>query len=186
MARKVRFLVALTALLLLMWGAGFVFYLHKIHSLLPSQDPADGIVILTGGAGRIHKGLKLLNQKTLPLLISGVKGGELLEGACYSPQKQQITLGKNATNTKENAQETKTWAAHQGCKSLKVVTSYYHMPRSLLELKILMPGVALHPYPVVSSRFQNFRWISHPRLWGVLFVEYNKYLAVLAQSFLIL
>ena len=175
-------------LLFLTWLGGFGWYLHTIYHLEKYEGTTDGIVILTGGASRIHQGLNLLNQKKLPLLISGIRSASpLLDNeACYIKHKDVITLGTQATSTKENAQETKAWASQRRCNSLRVVTSHYHMPRSLLELKIMMPHIKLHPYPVISFRFNQTTWMLDLHIWKLLFIEYNKYLIVLAQSRLML
>lgn len=174
-------------LLTLMWMGGFGWYLHTIYHLEKYEGPSDGIVILTGGANRIHEGLSLLNKKKLPLLISGIRSASpLLDNeTCYIQNKDIVTLGTQATSTQENAQETKAWATQYRCGSLRVVTSHYHMPRSLLELKLMMPHVTLHPYPVISFRFHGKTWLLDLSIWKLLFMEYNKYLVVLAQSHLI-
>ena len=60
-----------------------------------------------------------------------------------------------------------------GYESLIIVTSDYHLPRSLLEMKALMPGVELIPYPVrTSPPWRNPR---AARLW---LQEYAKFAAV--------
>ncbi len=42
-----------------------------------------------------------------------------------------------------------------GFKRLIIVTSSYHMPRSLTELRRTLPEIALVPYPVVSSKLPH-------------------------------
>lgn len=182
-----RFFFFTLLFLLLVWLGGFGWYLHTIYHLEKYEGQTDGIVILTGGASRIHEGLRLLNKKKLPLLISGIRSdASLLDNeACYIEHKDAITLGTQATSTKENAQETKIWATRHHCGSLRVVTSHYHMPRSLLELSLMMPHVILRPYPVISLRFNHTTWMLDLRIWKLFFIEYNKYLVVLAQSRLI-
>ena len=42
-------------------------------------------------------------------------------------------LGREADNTHGNARETAGWMRGEGYRSLRLVTSWYHMRRSLLE-----------------------------------------------------
>ena len=59
-----------------------------------------------------------------------------------------VDIGYEAQDTPGNADETMHWAADQGFSKLIIVTSSYHMPRSLTELGRVMPDVRLVPYPV--------------------------------------
>lgn len=170
------------------WGAGFFFFLYEITHINVSTDRADGVVIFTGGRDRIKKGLALLhgNQENTPLLISGVHTpDQLQEIASHAQIKDLITLGYFATNTEENAEETKRWALQYGCKSLKLVTSHYHIPRSLLELSKTLPSITIIPYPILSPIFQDRRWIFNPKRWRILVSEYNKYVVVLIRSLVV-
>lgn len=176
----------LTITCLLSWGSGFFFFLYEITHIQASTEHADGIVIFTGGRERIKKGLELLQdtQQNTPLLISGVHTpDQLQEIASHAQTKDLVTLGYFATNTEENAEETKRWASQYGCKSLKLVTSHYHMPRSQLELKKALPHIRILPYPVLSPIFRDESWILNPKRWRILWSEYNKYVVVLIRSF---
>ncbi len=167
------------------WGVGFFSFLYEITHLNNSTERADGVVVFTGGRDRIKRGIALLHaeQKDTPLLISGVHTpDQLQEIASHTQTKDLITLGYFATNTEENAEETKRWASQYGCKSLKLVTSHYHVPRSLLELKKTIPHVTILPYPVLSPIFRDGRWIFNPKRWRILVSEYNKYVVILIKS----
>ncbi len=117
---------------------------------------ADAIVVLTGGSGlRIAEGMRLLGEERgEKLLISGVNpnvsGDEVARRAGGDPSlyKCCVDVGYEAETTRGNARETAHWAAEGGFGSLLVVTSDYHMPRSLIHLSKAMPDVILHPAPV--------------------------------------
>jgi uncharacterized SAM-binding protein YcdF (DUF218 family) len=166
--------------LLAAWIGGFFIYLYQIYHFTYGTTAADGIVILTGGKDRIQKGIRLLeNNPEKPLLITGVRTRRQLKEINFFPQyENQIELGFKATTTRENAQEISEWDKIKACSSLTVVTSHYHIPRSLLELKTMLPDIKLIPYPIISASFQKGKWVSEPSLWHVLFKEYNKYLIV--------
>ena len=54
--------LALLALLasVLAWAVGLLWYIRLIDAAPPPVPPADGIVALTGGAGRVETALQLL------------------------------------------------------------------------------------------------------------------------------
>ena len=59
-----------------------------------------------------------------------------------------VDLGFEAEDTIGNAHEIAAWAEAKGYDSLIVVTSDYHMPRALTEIRAAAPGVELTPYAV--------------------------------------
>jgi uncharacterized SAM-binding protein YcdF (DUF218 family) len=92
-----------------------------------------------------------------------------------------VDLGRAALDTRGNAAETSEWVARHGFSSLIVVTSSYHMPRTLIEYARAMPHVQLIPHAVLSSNFHIDKWWSHDGTWRLLFSEYVKYLNALTQ-----
>ena len=67
-------------------------------------------------------------------------------------------------------------------RSLIVVTSDYHIPRAVLELHASMPGVALHPYPVVTDTVDARGWWRRGDDAKRMVSEYSKYLLILARE----
>ena len=90
----------------------------------------------------------------------------------------------HARDTIENASETRSWADRQGFSSLIVVTSDYHMPRTMVELAQVMPGARLIAYPVDNPDLDLADWWRNPQVFGLLAREYGKYLLVVARSML--
>jgi uncharacterized SAM-binding protein YcdF (DUF218 family) len=79
-------------------------------------------------------------------------------------------------NTVGNAAETRRWAKSRGFKSLIVVTSNYHMPRSMAELSRQLPDIALIPFPVISDKLRDESWWTSPPAARLLLTEYVKYM----------
>lgn len=168
----------------LLWLAGFDQFERAARSPAPDPPPADGIVVLTGGSGRIEAGYRLLADGKAPrLLVSGVGGGDLpgilhrqnvlpFEGA--PAPDDRITLGRIATDTIGNAAETAAWARQNDLHTLIVVTAGYHMPRALLELRRELPGIVLYPVPVHPMTLRGHQRLGSLRL---LAIEYDKLLA---------
>jgi uncharacterized SAM-binding protein YcdF (DUF218 family) len=164
--------------------AGFLWFVASVPTEEVSIDrPADGIVVLTGGASRIADAIELLAAgRGKRLLISGVhpttSSSEL---ARLSPAYGRwmtccVDLGHAAINTTGNAIETKRWVNDRGFRSVIVVTSNYHMPRTMAELRRRMPDVALVPFPVVTDKMRSEAWWSSPPTAKLLFSEYLKYI----------
>jgi uncharacterized SAM-binding protein YcdF (DUF218 family) len=169
---------------------GFLWFVAAIPNehTLPVEN-ADAIVALTGGAARIEDALRLLRDKRADrLLITGVHPDTtkdiLADGLPEFAAQFSccVDLDHRAINTVGNAVETGRWAADRDISSLLVVTSNYHMPRSLLELARVVPGVSLSPYPVFPGNVHIEEWWSHPGTLQLLTSEYMKYLAALGRK----
>lgn len=180
--------------LMLAFGAaalafGFVlFAVFVTRDDATGWDKADGIVVLTGGDNRIETGAKLMSEgRAKRMLISGVNRKvsreemQRLLGIDKKLFNCCVDLGYEALDTVGNADETRTWAKSNGYTRLIIVTSRYHMPRSLAELALVMPGVTLLPYAVTPRRFPETAWWLHPTTTRVLLSEYLKFLPAVAR-----
>lgn len=169
----------------LVWLVGLGWFV--VSSLMLRADPSaktDAIVVLTGGKLRLETGIELLAAgQAHKLFVSGVNQQvdreELLRGFGALPDRVTccVVLGHEADNTMGNARETAGWMREEGYRSLRLVTSWYHMRRSLLEFGRAMPAVTIVAHPVFAHRLDRERW------WGwhgsILLVveEYDKLLA---------
>lgn len=147
----------------------------------------DGIVVLTGGAGRVAAGLDLLRGDVGDrLLISGVHEAVVMPDLLDSEADAAaccIDLGYVAGNTVGNAYETADWVARNGYRSLTVVTSGYHMPRALVELRaVLGDEIHLEPLAVDSASVPLEEWWRWPGTARLLAGEYAKYLLALVRA----
>jgi uncharacterized SAM-binding protein YcdF (DUF218 family) len=89
-----------------------------------------------------------------------------------------ITLGHEALTTVGNAREVAAWIKGQKIKTVILVTSSYHMPRSMAEFQYAMPDVEFHPYAVFSKEVRQDSWWHWPGTFVLLASEFNKYLIV--------
>jgi uncharacterized SAM-binding protein YcdF (DUF218 family) len=176
-------------------AVGFVDFADRVAAAAQPADPhAQGIVVLTGGTSRIDEALQLLAAgRAERLLISGVNPAvtrETLAGM-LSPDLQRalaccVDLDHEAQDTVGNATETREWAAREGFTSLIVVTSAYHMPRSMAELAEAMPDKTLIPYPVRNPELHLASWWQDSDTVGLLMREYGKFLFAEARRMLAL
>ena len=150
--------------------------------------PTDAIVVLTGGSLRLQSGIDLLREgKGRKLFVSGVHQQVDLEDLLgFSGRMPDwalccIVLGHDADNTLGNAQETAQWIRGQGFHSLRLVTAWYHMPRSLLEFDRAMPDIDIVAHPVFPDQVKQERWWAWRGTAVLLVNEYVKYLGALAR-----
>jgi len=186
--RSILLLLGLAAL----WGGGLIWFANAIPTEVADPDSdTDAIVVLTGGSQRLDAGVRLLEAgKAKQLFITGVNPGvelPVLLKAVGAPDTlaDSIVLGHEADNTKGNAQETALFMRAQGYRSLRLVTSAYHMPRSLYEFSHAMPGLAIVPHPVFAENVKQGEWWAWPGTLNLIAVEYVKYLAAVLRPSLV-
>jgi uncharacterized SAM-binding protein YcdF (DUF218 family) len=182
--RAVRWLAGTLLLVVVAaWAAGFALFVSDAMRGADRRGElrsADGIVALTGGAERVRAAVQLLIERRAPiLLISGVGHAtdlaDLARQAGVDPKllDDRVTLGRSATTTRGNANETAAWADANQLHSIIVVTANYHMRRALLELHRAIPAVTLQPAPVMPATLRTSPdW---PTL-RLLAAEYTKWL----------
>jgi uncharacterized SAM-binding protein YcdF (DUF218 family) len=189
-ARPAKWIGAAVAAVLIAFAAGFVAFARTVAGYVPGLPPqrADGIVVLTGGELRLVAGARLLKEgRGARLLISGVNpqtSHQDLKRLSGLPERlfaARVDIDYAAQTTGGNADETRAWAKAKGFTRLIVVTSSYHMPRSLTELGRAMPGIVLIPYPVVSNKLNARRWWTDAFTARVLLAEYVKFLPSAAR-----
>jgi uncharacterized SAM-binding protein YcdF (DUF218 family) len=185
--RVARLLILGVAAALAALGGGFVWFVwHVPAEEVTLKQNADGIVVLTGGASRIADAIELLAAgHGKRLLISGVhRATSSAEIARLIPRYQRLVsccvdLDHSAINTVGNAVETRRWVRDQGFASLIVVTSAYHMPRTMAELARQLPDTMLVPFPVVTDKLRNEPWWASAPTARLILSEYAKF--VVAQ-----
>jgi uncharacterized SAM-binding protein YcdF (DUF218 family) len=189
-ARWIGFLTLAAGLVaLLVLTGGFFWFASQVEpSEISLERNADGIVVLTGAAGRIPDAIELLAaERGKRLLITGVhRDTRAREIARLTPLYAKyfrccIDLDRSALNTFGNALETKRWATEHNFNSLIVVTSNWHMPRAMVEMRHQLPLAILIPYPVISERAKAEPWWSNPESLRLLLGEYIKYLFALMR-----
>jgi len=177
------------ATLFAFWFVGLVWFVTP-----PATEDrsaiTDAIVVLTGGSLRLQSGIELLLEgKGRELFVSGVNQEvelkELLRVSGNPPNWVSccIALGHEADNTLGNARETAQWVRLKGFRSLRLVTAWYHMPRSLLEFDRAMPDIEIIAHPVFPDQIKQHWWAA--RTTAILLVsEYDKYLGAFVRPVL--
>ncbi|MDR2856280.1 MAG: YdcF family protein [Novosphingobium sp.] len=161
------------SLVVLIWLMGFVWFAVALPG--PHDGGrSDAVVVLTGGGGRIGRGFEALRKGWAGrMLVSGVdrevRPGEFAAEYKVPPALMAccVTLGFQSVDTRSNARETAQWIARNHIRSVRLVTTDWHMRRAVLELRAQLPGHVELIRDAVPSQ---------PSL-RTLLREYNKLLA---------
>ena len=161
------------AFLFLGWVLGFLWFVLAMPGPAANQA-TDAVIVPTGGPGRIARGLDVLDRGLArKMLVSGVdpevKPGEFAAEFAVAPERMDccVTLGFAAVDTRSNAAETAKWVAQNEVRSLRLVTTDWHMRRTASELDRMLPDHVTVIRDAVPSQPD----------FGTLFLEYHKLLA---------
>lgn len=162
----------LISTLLLVWLLGFVWFALFLPQPLGDWR-TDGIVVFTGGPHRIDRALDLLQDgQAQRVLISGV--GRAVRNVDLAEEYDRpvalfdccVALGREAADTRGNGREVAGWVRRRNYKSIRLVTTDWHMRRARYEVERALPDDVTIVVDAVPSR------PSFTTLWR----EYHKLL----------
>lgn len=174
-----------------LWLAGFFWFVEgvPVESDENGEIPkSDAIIALTGGMGRITTAIDVLQQNIAPkLFITGVGTDVTLPELIQqdvSPNKRKplryyrsrVELGYVARSTAGNVREANGWMVANPVKSIVLVTSNYHMPRSLYLFRQAFPQLVITTKSTFGPAFRSEDWWRHSDVLGLAFSEYHKLL----------
>ncbi|HZC38054.1 MAG TPA: YdcF family protein [Sphingomicrobium sp.] len=164
----------LAALIVLVYGLGFVLFAFTLGKPAPANAPAtDAAVVLTGGSGRIEHAIDVIRDgKARRLLVDGADpsvtkadiarrlgGSSKLINCC-------VDLGSESVDTRSNAEEAGRWLARHQFYSVRLITSDWHMRRARYEFEKVLGS----KYLLVTDG------VPTEPSFLTLFGEYNKLL----------
>lgn len=183
-----KLLVILLFICIVVWFAGFVAFNYQINNYKHDESTkTDAIIALTGGKNRIGEAVNLLNKGLADkMFISGVQKDISLKEISKRKDveiktKREIEIGNQSTNTVENAIETNEWIKKNHVHSIRLVTSNYHIPRSMEEFKARSPKLLIIPHPVYSERVSK-KWWKNEGSFYLIASEYTKFLYVYLRT----
>ena len=157
---------------LLLYALGFVLFSVTLGRPAAAEVRTDAIIVITGASGRIEHGVDVLaDGKAKRMLISGadpvVTKADLIErlGGHGRLIRCCVDLGSESVDTRSNAEEAQRWLARRKYKSVRLVTSDWHMRRAGYEFTRALGG----KYEIVRDSVRTEPGFS------LLFGEYNKY-----------
>ena len=159
--------------LLLLYAIGFVLFSVTLAGPAEASDKTDAAVVITGGSGRIERGFEVLDEGgARRLLVAGADplvtkrdlvlrfGGDSRLVRCC------VDLGSESVDTRSNAEEAERWLDGKKYKSIRLITSDWHMRRADYEFSQVLGD----EYRIVPDAVRTEPGFS------TLFAEYNKYL----------
>jgi len=164
----------LGSLLLLFYALGFVLFAFTLGKPTKADAaPTDAAVVLTGGPGRIAHAIDVLrDHKARRLLVAGVDPAvtkpDLARGIPGSGRWLAccVDLGSESVDTRSNAEEASRWLSRHDYRSVRLITSDWHMRRARYEF-----------HKVLGTRYVMISdGVRTEPSFLTLFGEYNKYL----------
>ena len=162
----------------LAYAVGFLYFAVTLPGPI-GHAKTDAVLVPTGGAGRIARGLEVLRDGDAKrMFVSGVdpevKPPEFAREFGVRPREMRccVTLGFLAVDTRSNAGEAAQWLSSNDVRTVRLVTTDWHMRRAAAELRHSIPATVAVIEDAVPS---------DPAL-GQLYLEYNKLLAALVTQ----
>ena len=134
----------------------FLLFIHDVRKVenLPSDFFCEDIVVLTGGKNRIQLALDSIKRfHAKRVFISGVYKSTKLMDILQNKEVGDVSvvLGYEAQNTEGNALEVRGMVEDLGIEEIVLVTSDYHMSRSLYEIRKYNKDLKIYPVKVRSA-----------------------------------
>jgi uncharacterized SAM-binding protein YcdF (DUF218 family) len=168
----------LAGFLALFYATGFLYFAVTLPGPI-GHAKTDAVLVPTGGPGRIARGLEVLRDGDAKrIFVSGVdpevKPPEFAREFGVRPREMRccVTLGFLAVDTRSNAGEAAQWLSSNDVRTVRLVTTDWHMRRAAAELRHSIPATVAVIEDAVPS---------DPAL-GQLYLEYNKLLAALVTQ----
>jgi len=166
-------IVRFASLVALLYALGFILFTVTLGKPAEGSARTDAAVVITGGSGRIEHGIAVLKAgRAKRLLVAGadpaVTKKDLIHrlGGSAKLVNCCVDLGSESVDTRSNAEEAGRWLARRNYKSVRLITSDWHMRRARYEFeKVLGSKYALTTDAVRTEPS-----------FVTLFAEYNKYL----------
>lgn len=171
-------------------NAGSQRLMHYLEYMYPHRSiKPDAIILLAESTARTRAAVKLYKQFKVDVIPSGYKGSA--ENMAKFMRKngvaaKNIILEKQATNTKEHVKYILPIAKSKEYKKVYLVTSAYHMPRSMMnfEKPFATHGIEVVPYACEYKTPKEYKpsehdWLPDIRYFDQSAIAWNEYLGML-------
>jgi hypothetical protein len=168
-------LVALTFVISAILSTQAVFFYYIFTNEKPLEK-ADLLVAFQGSSDRANEVYKLIDGNYASNLVISPANNQQLKAyeSKFSPSQSFGRIVENkARTTFENAVYTQRIIESNNFKSVILVTSWYHMPRSYVLLKTMLIGSHIHiqPHKVDTGTLNHENWYRHIVGWKMVYNE---------------
>ena len=162
----------------------------KVPSGSEGCEAADAIVAISGGdtKARTQEAIDLYKNGWSRKLIfsgaaldkSGPSNAEVMRNQALTQgiSARSIIIEQYSDTTEQNAAKTSDIFDYKDIHSAIIVTSAYHMKRTMMEFARKAPGVNLRAHPVRSDDQWSVWWWTTPSGWHLATSELIKIIAV--------
>lgn len=149
-------------------------------------EKADVIIAVSGGdtAARTQEAITLYEHGWAPRLIfsgaaldkSGPSNAAVMRQQAINQgvPASAITIEQQSETTEQNAAKTSSILESKDTKSAVVVTSAYHMKRTMMEFRKKAPNIAFRAHPVTADDQWSVWWWTTPYGWYLAVSELVK------------
>lgn len=168
---------------LVMQAAAFL----RIISLNSPETRADAVVVFRGSPDRIAEGFRLVGAgRADRLMVSPASAAEMtaLRRRYRRHSIPTVIIEPHARTTFENALYSQRLVEKHNLRSIILVTSWNHMPRSYVLMRALLRKnpVAIHPHPVSRKSLDGDSWYRHNLGWKMVHNEMVEFWGSLAEG----
>jgi uncharacterized SAM-binding protein YcdF (DUF218 family) len=153
-------------------------YFHSVlRSLPPRPQRCDLFAVFGGVPERVERGFKIAAGMDARAFVVSDSSADTVAAYLRSygpPGKAQVLLEPDARHTTQNAWNVVRLARRDGYQSVVLATSWYHLPRALLLLRIAAAGSGLTILPLATEPVpeawweEPYFWMEIPKFWGSL------------------
>jgi uncharacterized SAM-binding protein YcdF (DUF218 family) len=147
----------------------FTYFLVMTHSD-PVLEKADLIAVFTGEGGRVEEGFRLVNEGYGGRLVvsrASYRSLERFRKKLGGSKAVEIVAEDRSRTTFENALHIERIMSDRGMRTVILVTSWDHMPRSYLLLRILSysADIQIQRSGVPTGGLDPTNWYGSPEGW---------------------
>ena len=188
--RKLRFFLIAIVFVALVFSAQVMFFVYMLSGSCQYTN-ADAVIVFGGSADRIEKGYDAIrNGYSMHLIISPAKPSAIAKYDKKYGWRQDFKhiYEAKARTTFENAVYIKRLIAKHHFKSVLLVTSTWHMPRSyfLLKTQLLFAGIQIYRVGSDCSSIDRLSCWEAPKIRKLVYREFAKLWGSVGEYFIYL
>ena len=148
-----------------------------LRALPPPPKRCDLFAVFGGRPERVERGIHIAAGMDARAFVVSDSSPDTVEAYLRSygaPGKAKVLLEPDARHTSQNAWNVVRLAGQGGYRQVVLATSWYHLPRALLLMRMAARGSGLEILPVatepVPARWweEPYFWMEIPKFWGSL------------------